>query len=150
VSSRRSGRKGRRDADHATHQRVVEALAAASRAQDRDGVRGLLDGTATLWVDATGSDEATPGVVEGADETARALCRVLRPGEGTDVVVRSVNGVAGLVVRHHGRVTGVVSVAVRSGRVATAWAVLSPAKLRAWNRGDQGPGVAATGGDTAV
>ena len=64
----------------------------------------------------------------------RALCRVLRPGPGVEVAARSVNGVAGLVVRQGGVVTGVVSVAVRSGRVAEAWVVLSPSKLERWNR----------------
>ncbi|MGN6238631.1 MAG: hypothetical protein ACTHNI_02715 [Cellulosimicrobium cellulans] len=124
----------RREADRAAHDRVVEALLRATAAGDRDAVRGLLDPAATLWVDAAGSAAATPGVVEGADETARALCRVLRPGPGVEVAARSVNGVAGLVVRQDGVVTGVVSVAVRSGRVAEAWVVLSPSKLERWNR----------------
>jgi len=124
----------RREADRAAHDRVVEALLRATAAGDRDAVRGLLDPTVTLWVDAAGSAAATPGMVEGVDETARALCRVLRPGPGVEVAARSVNGVAGLVVRHEGVVTGVVSVAVRSGRVAEAWVVLSPSKLERWNR----------------
>lgn len=124
----------RREVDRAAHDRVVEALLRATAAGDRDAVRGLLDPAAILWVDAAGSAAATPGVVEGVDETARALCRVLRPGPGVEVAARSVNGVAGLVVRHEGVVTGVVSVAVRSGRVAEAWVVLSPSKLERWNR----------------
>lgn len=124
----------RLEADRAAHDRVVEALLRATAAGDRDAVRGLLDPTATLWVDAAGSAAATPGVVEGVDETARALCRVLRPGPDVEVAARSVNGVAGLVVRQDGVVTGVVSVAVRSGRVAEAWVVLSPSKLERWNR----------------
>ncbi|UKJ64824.1 hypothetical protein H1Q78_05415 [Cellulosimicrobium cellulans] len=124
----------RLEADRTAHDRVVEALLRATADGDRDAVRGLLDPTATLWVDAAGSAAATPGVVEGVDETARALCRVLRPGPGVEVAARSVNGVAGLVVRQDGVVTGVVSVAVRSGRVAEAWVVLSPSKLERWNR----------------
>jgi len=124
----------RRHADRAAHDRVVEALLRATATGDRDVVRGLLDPTVTLWVDAAGSTAATPGVVEGVDETALALCRVLRPGPGVEVAARSVNGVAGLVVRQDGVVTGVVSVAVRSGRVAEAWVVLSPSKLERWNR----------------
>ena len=130
----RDSAAARLEADRAAHDRVVEALLRATADGDRDAVRGLLDPTATLWVDAAGSAAATPGVVEGVDETARAMCRVLRPGPGVEVTARSVNGVAGLVVRQDGVVTGVVSVAVRSGRVAEAWVVLSPSKLERWNR----------------
>ncbi len=97
-------------------------------------MRALVEPAATLWVDAAGSDDATPGFAEGGDETARALCRVLRPGPGVVVAVRSVNGADGLVVRQDGVVTGVVSVAVRSDRVCEAWVVLSPSKLARWNR----------------
>ncbi|WP_204541724.1 hypothetical protein [Cellulosimicrobium cellulans] len=97
-------------------------------------MRALVEPDATLWVDAAGSDDATPGVVEGGDETARALCQVLRPGPGVEVAVCSVNGADGLVVRHEAVVTGVVSVTVRSARVREAWVVLSPYKLERWNR----------------
>ncbi|QJW36762.1 hypothetical protein [Cellulosimicrobium protaetiae] len=131
----RNGRaRARRDRDRAAHARVVAALRRAAGAGDRDAVRALVEPAATLWVDAAGSAAATPGVVEGADETARALSRILHPGPGVEVVVCSVNGLDGLVVRHDGVVTGVVSVAVRSERVSEAWVVLSPPKLERWNR----------------
>lgn len=134
MSPRRSGRRGRRDTDGSAHDRLVGLLHRASLDADRDAVRALLDPRVTMWVDAAGSADATPGVVEGVDETARALCRVLRAGPGVQVAVCSVNGVAGLSVRHDGVVTGVVSLSVRAGRVVKAWVVLSPAKLEGWNR----------------
>ncbi|MFB8228541.1 hypothetical protein [Cellulosimicrobium sp. NPDC055967] len=131
--SQREGSRGPGRAG-AQHGRVVAALRRATGEGDRDAVRALVEPAAILWVDAAGSDDATPGVTEGGDETTRALCRVLRPGPGVEVAVRSVNGADGLVVRHDGVVTGVVSVAVRSDRVSEAWVVLSPSKLERWNR----------------
>lgn len=134
MSPRRDGGDRRRDTDGTAHDRLVDALRRAALDADRGSVRALLAPGVTMWVDAAGSTDATPGVVEGADETARALCRVLRPGPGVEVVARSVNGVAGLVVRQGRVVTGVVSLSARSGQVAKVWVVLSPAKLQTWNR----------------
>lgn len=134
MSPRTSGGRGRRDTDRTAHDRLVGVLHRATRDGDRDAVRALLDPRVTMWVDAAGSADATPGVVEGVDETARALSRVLRHGPGVEVEVCSVNGVAGLTVRHEGTVTGVVSVSAASGRVTKVWVVLSPGKLRGWNR----------------
>ena len=133
MRSRPGGGTGRRDSDREAHDRLVGTLLRASLETGQDGVRALLDPDVTLWVDAAGSAEATPGVVEGVDDTARALCRVLRAGPGVDVAVGSVNGRAGLVLRHDGVVTGVLSVAVRSDRITAVWMVLSPAKLQGWN-----------------
>jgi hypothetical protein len=134
VRSRPGRGTGRRDTDRAAHDRLVGALHRAFLHPDPAHLRAVLDPGVTLWVDAAGSTEATPGVVEGVDDTARALCRILRARPGVDVAVGSVNGRAGLVVRHDGVVTGVLSVAVRSDRVTKAWLVLSPAKLQGWNR----------------
>lgn len=128
-------RRGRSVGRALAHDRVLSALRRAVLDGDVARVRALLAPAVVLLVDAVGSAYGDGlGAVEGSDDAARHLVRILAAGPGVRVAVQSVNGAGALVVRHDDVVTGVVSVAVRAGRVTHAWAVLSPDKLRAWNR----------------
>lgn len=114
------------------HDRVARALVVAAARRDAGGVRRLIASTAVLTVDSGGRAPAPTPVLSGGDEvTAYLIGAFFDPA--VQLVVETVNGLPGIVVRDRGTVAGVLVIAVRFGTVQQGWLVTNPDKLRHWN-----------------
>ncbi len=128
-------RDARRRRVHARRtDKAVRALVGAAYSANAVRIAGLLNDRATLTIDA-GAPAATPSMprVPGAAATALELLALLDTFPDRTLVQCEVNGTAGIVVRSHDRVVGVVSIAMRGSTIAQLWAVTNPDKLEHWN-----------------
>ena len=114
---------------------AVRALIDASGSANAARIAALLSDSATLTVDA-GTHAATPSIppVRGPVATAQELLALFETFPDRMLIVREVNGTAGIVVQSHDRVVGIVSIAMRGSRITQIWAVTNPDKLAHWNR----------------
>lgn len=116
------------------HDLVVRRFAEACR---RGDITAL---TAVLGVEVVGTCDAG-GLVPGPDEPLHGQAEVARlvmtlcGQTGVDLAVESVNGRAGLVLRHGSRAVAVIGTETAGCVIATLWIVLNPAKLGDWHRG---------------
>ena len=69
-----------------------------------------------------------------AAATALELLSLLDTFPDRMLVQHEVNGAAGIVIRSHDRVVGVISIAMRASTITQIWAVVNPDKLAHWNR----------------
>ncbi|MFJ2741126.1 RNA polymerase sigma factor SigJ [Streptomyces sp. NPDC087440] len=132
-----SGRKRVRDAQGAVvvarQDETVRRIKAAWEAKDVAGLVGLLDPDAVLTADGGGLVGTVLHPVEGASRIAAYMVAIADRAPGLELLVRSVNGVAGLVAARDGVVMTVASFeAGADGRIVRIWAVRNPEKLRAW------------------
>jgi hypothetical protein len=109
---------------------VVHRFATAWSVGRVGALRGMLTSDAFLVCDGGGKVEAALDPARGADAVARCVTELLSPGAA--VSVEAVNGQAGVVLRRAGSVVAVVSLKVTGTKVAGAWIVLNPDKLRHW------------------
>lgn len=109
---------------------LIDAAGAVSAAR----IASLLSESATLTIDS-GAPVATPSVrpVSGPVATALELLALLDTFPDRMLIEHEVNGTAGIIVRSHDRVVGVISVAMGASRVTQLWAVTNPDKLEHWN-----------------
>jgi RNA polymerase sigma-70 factor (ECF subfamily) len=98
---------------------------------DVAAVRAALDTEAVAVCD---SGVALPGTIHGAEDVAELVAGLLCGRPDTELTIESVNGRAGLALRHAGRAIAVVGVGVVHAKVTDLWIVLNPAKLRGWHR----------------
>lgn len=129
----------RRDARRRTvHNRraagAVRALIDAADAASAPRIAGLLSESATLTIDAGAHTPTSAAPVPGAAATALELLSLLDGFPDRMLVQHEVNGAAGIVIRSHDRVVGVISVALRRSTVTQIWVVANPDKLAHWNR----------------
>lgn len=95
--------------------------------------------TAVLGVEVVGTCDAG-GLVPSPDEPLHGQAEVARlvttlcGQAGVDLAVESVNGRAGLVLRHGSRAVAVIGAETAGYEIATLWIVLNPAKLGDWHR----------------
>lgn len=122
----------RRENPDPAHRRIVEAFRDACAAGDLEALVGVLDPAATSRSDGGGKVRAALNPIVGADRVARFVLGGLSKWSHLTVAEAEVSGLPGLVFRDSGAVSGVVSFAVRDGRVADVWVVLNPDKLRQW------------------
>ena len=115
------------------HRELLLALLAGCMAQDTARVRATLHPDVTVTIDGGGKVSAEPSPARGGAPAARLLIRVITDNPAVAVTEHSVNGQAGLVLRHGARVVGVLSVSVRAGSIRDVWIVLNPDKLWHWN-----------------
>ena len=113
---------------------AVRALREAADSADASAIAALLSQNATLTIDSgantvTSQASATPG----PSGIARELLSLLDAFPETTLSQRQVNGEAGIVIGSHGRVVGVLAIAVRAGRIIRIWAIVNPDKLTHWN-----------------
>jgi len=120
-------RRIRDAADEATIRELTRAMAG----NDERRVHGLLHRSATVVVDGGGRvpAECLPG---GRSAPSADLVALMTTG--TTATLASINGVPGITLVRDGRVAGVITAEVRSGRLLTVWVVCNPEKLRHWNR----------------
>ncbi|MDX3352589.1 RNA polymerase subunit sigma [Streptomyces sp. ME01-24h] len=134
------GRAGRtvracrsRPATGAEHDAVVRAVRAACLRSDVARLSSLMRPDATAFFDGGGKLRALVRPVCGAEPVARSLLVLLGHQQRVSLCLHSVNGRTGVVARYRGQVVAVVGLDVADRRVAQAWIVLNPAKLRPWN-----------------
>ena len=113
------------------HDRVVRALVDAATSHDERGLRRLLHRGVTVTVDGGGMVPAPDAALSGSEAGAYLAAALTAPS--AVVCAESVNGMLGLVLRRGGRVTGVLAVDTRGGRVFEAWLVINPCKLSHWS-----------------
>jgi hypothetical protein len=104
---------------------VVDAFLAAARAGDFDGLLRVLDPECVLRVDA-GPHSQT---VRGGDEVAGQAVRFSSPTQVEEDVL--VNGAAGVLVGHGGRVRSLTAFTVVEGRITAMDILADPERLAA-------------------
>ncbi|MEU8613401.1 siderophore-interacting protein [Actinoplanes sp. NPDC048791] len=111
---------------------VVHRLAAACRTGDAEAIEAALSPAAVAVCDSGGRVPAPLLPLVGAGEVTWLLQTLLPE---TDLMVQSVNGGSGLVLRRSGRALAVIAVTCDQDHVTALWVVLNPNKLRGWNSG---------------
>ncbi|MDX2401126.1 sigma-70 family RNA polymerase sigma factor family protein [Microbacterium algeriense] len=101
-------------------------------AKDDEAIRALLHRSVTLVVDSGGHANTASIPLTGRSAAASELMALMTPGTAT--ATTSINSVPGITLTRDGRVVGVISADVRSGRLSNVWVVCNPEKLRHWNR----------------
>ncbi|MFD0502155.1 RNA polymerase sigma factor SigJ [Streptomyces chiangmaiensis] len=122
-------RKPRFNVDPEAHREVVDAFAEAAHTGDIDKLVRLLDPEALLTTDGGGVVRAVLEPLRGADEIARFFARGARFAPDREFRAISVNGGPALLMVDDGRVSAVVALGIREGRVTTIDAVRNPHKF---------------------
>jgi RNA polymerase sigma-70 factor, ECF subfamily len=122
-------RQPRFDVDPGDHREVVEAFARAAGSGDLDGLMGVLDPHAVLTADGGGIAQAAPAPIRGAREIAAFLTRVAATVPTLTSRPSSVNGRPALMFFEQGRITTVLALGIRDGRITTIDAVRNPDKF---------------------
>jgi RNA polymerase sigma-70 factor (ECF subfamily) len=117
------------------HDQVIRRFAEACRRGDVTALAAVLDVDAVATCDSGGLVPGPDEPVHGAAEVARLVMTSLRGEAGAELTVESVNGRAGLALRHASRAVAVVGAETAGSRITTLWIVLNPAKLSGWHRG---------------
>ena len=115
-------------------ERAARALIVATTTADAAALGRLLHPDVCATVDGGGQVPAPDAPLRGCGAVGRYLIDVLGDDD-VDVVVESVNGMPGIVLRREGVVVGVLVLQVRASRVHEVFMVANPDKLSSWNRG---------------
>ncbi|MEV5597444.1 RNA polymerase sigma factor SigJ [Streptomyces sp. NPDC052496] len=134
ASARRRAGAARAPATATGQADVVRRVKEAWEVKDIAALVGLLDPAAVLTADGGGLAGAVLHPVEGGARIAQYMAAVAGKAPGLELLVRSVNGVPGLVARRAGVVLTVAAFDIRDGRVIRIWVVRNPEKLRPWAR----------------
>ncbi|MEV7730424.1 RNA polymerase sigma factor SigJ [Streptomyces sp. NPDC087917] len=133
-SARRRVRAARAPVTPAGRQaRVMRDFKRAWEARDIAALVGLLDPDATMVSDGGGLVGAALRPVTGAGEIARYMVAIADRAPGMTLLVRSVNGRAGLVAQRAGVTVTVAAFGLTDGLVTHIWAVRNPEKLQPWS-----------------
>lgn len=123
-------RRPRFDVSPEEHARLLTEFMHATSAGDVDGLVSLLASDAVLTTDGGGVVAAARNPIEGADRIARWFFGVMaKAPAGFAVEPGPVNGLPGLVMRVPGGIYGVMSIAVRDGKIQNVYIQVNPAKL---------------------
>lgn len=122
-------RKPRFDVDSESHREVVGAFADAARSGDFEGLLRVLDPDAVFTTDGGGVVRSLLEPIRGAREIAAFLAAGARRAPDRLFRVTSVNGNPALLMVEAGRVTTVLALGIRDGRVATIDAIRNPHKF---------------------
>ncbi|WP_406059830.1 RNA polymerase sigma factor SigJ [Streptomyces sp. NBC_01077] len=112
--------------------RVIRDFKQAWEAQDIAALVGLLNPDATVVVDGGGLVGAALRPITGAGEIARYIVAIGDMAPGMKLLVRSVNGRAGLVAQRAGTTVTVAAFGLEGDRITHIWAVRNPEKLQPW------------------
>ncbi|MCX5052484.1 RNA polymerase subunit sigma [Streptomyces sp. NBC_00474] len=116
------------------HDAVAHAVRRACVTEDGELLASLLCPDVTAFFDGGGKVRALTGPVHGTEPVAGSLLTLLARRPRTSLTTHSVNGRTGLVARYGHQVAAVISLDVAGDRVAQAWVMLNPDKLRSWNQ----------------
>ena len=123
-----------REASPERHSAVVREFWAACEGGDLTALLRLLDPDVVTLVDGGGKVRAALKPIRGADNVSRFLLGSLAKQGELSAHLETVSTRTGLVFRQHGVVAGVLSFEVKNDLITDLWFVLSPDKLRSWNR----------------
>jgi RNA polymerase sigma-70 factor (ECF subfamily) len=132
-------RQPRFDVDPQAHREVVAAFGRATTAGDLEGLLSLLDPAAVLTSDGGGVVRAAPRPIHGAVEIARFLAGIGADRPELTIRPSTVNGSPALLVFDAGRISSVLALGIRDGRITTIDAIRNPDKfhgLRSLTAGD--------------
>ena len=107
--------------------RVVDAFLAASRSGDFNALVALLDPDIVLRADAAG----VPIQIQGASAVATKALAYSRNARFAQPAL--VNGVVGVIVAPHGRLSAVLDFKIRDARIAEFDVITDPVRLRQLN-----------------
>ncbi|MGY1763385.1 RNA polymerase sigma factor SigJ [Geodermatophilus sp. SYSU D00779] len=121
-------RQPRFDVDPEVHREVVAAFGRATASGDIGGLLGLLDPDAVMTSDGGGVARALPRPVHGARQIAEFLAGIgTRPG--LTMRPSAVNGGPALLVFEQRRLSSVLVLGIRDGRITTIDAIRNPHKF---------------------
>ncbi|HYX94655.1 MAG TPA: RNA polymerase sigma factor SigJ [Geodermatophilus sp.] len=122
-------RQPRFDVDPAVHREVVAAFSRATASGDIEGLLGLLDPDAVLTSDGGGVARALPRPVHGARAIAEFLAGIGASRPGLTMRPSAVNGSPAVLVFEQGRLSSVLALGIRGGRITTIDSVRNPHKF---------------------
>lgn len=117
-----------------THHRAVEDLRSSLVDRDRHRVAALLDSNVALMIEGGGPTADGRRVLMGARDVTEMLLHGTTDEPGLEVLVRSVNSQAGLLVMRGAQTVATILVDYSAGLVSTVWVRLHPPTLRHGNR----------------
>ena len=120
-------RQPRFDVDPEAHREVVTAFSRAASSGDVEGLLDLLAPDAVLVSDGGGVVRALPRPVHGAREIATFIAGLA--GQRLAMRPSAVNGSPALLLFEEGRLSTVLALGIRDGRIATLDAVRNPQKF---------------------
>jgi RNA polymerase sigma-70 factor, ECF subfamily len=122
-------RQPRFDVDPEVHREVVAAFGRATASGDIEGLVGLLDPDAVLTSDGGGVARALPRPIHGALEIAEFLAGIGVSRLGLTMQPSAVNGSPALLVFEQRRLSSVLALGIRGGRITTIDAIRNPHKF---------------------
>jgi RNA polymerase sigma-70 factor, ECF subfamily len=122
-------RQPRFDVDPEAHREIVAAFGRATASGDLEGLLSLLDPTAVLISDGGGVAQAFPRPIRGAQKIARFLAGIGASGLGLTMQPSAVNGSPALLIFEQRRISSVLALGIRDGRITTIDAIRNPHKF---------------------
>ena len=122
-------RQPRFDVDPEVHREVVAAFSRATASGDIEGLLGLLDPDAVLTSDGGGVARALPRPIHGAREIAEFLAGIGVSRLGLTMQPSAVNGSPAVLVFEQRRLSSVLALGIRGGRITTIDAIRNPHKF---------------------
>jgi RNA polymerase sigma-70 factor (ECF subfamily) len=122
-------RQPRFDVDPQAHRAVVAALGRALASGDLTGLLGVLDPDAVLTSDGGGLVQAVPEPIHGALEIAQFLAGIGASRPGLTMRSSAVNTTPALLIFEQGRLSSVLALGIRDGRISTVDAIRNPHKF---------------------
>ncbi|MET9760425.1 RNA polymerase sigma factor SigJ [Streptomyces sp. NPDC006372] len=131
---RRLSAERREPVDTAQHRRLLEAFVAAARHGDVDALENVLSADVVAYADGNGMRGVARLEIAGAGRVARvtAFARKFFPGAEYGIV--EANGRPSVLLVQDGRAVALVSVTVGPDGIDGLYWVLTPEKLRAYER----------------
>jgi RNA polymerase sigma-70 factor, ECF subfamily len=109
--------------------RVINAFIAACSTGEITALLPLLDPAVIGWADVGRMLSSVNEPTVGAHKVAEGLMRFFRPGSGTTLEARIVNGEPGIIAVRNGAVFAVLALTVQQGLITRLYAQADPRKL---------------------
>lgn len=115
--------------DPKEQRRVIDAFIAACSTGDVTALLPLLDPSVMGWADVGGMLPSVSKPTIGSKSVAEGVLRFFRPGSGTTLVARAVNGEPGIIALRNGAVFAVLALTLKQGLITRLYAQADPRKL---------------------
>jgi RNA polymerase sigma-70 factor (ECF subfamily) len=109
--------------------RVIDAFIAACSTGEMSALLPLLDPQVVGWADVGRMLPSVSQPTVGAQQVAEGVMRFFRPGSGTTLEARIVNGEPGMIAMRNGAVFSVLALTVKQGLITRLYAQADPRKL---------------------
>jgi len=123
-------RRPRFETDAGEAERITVAFLQACSSGDVNGLVQLLAADAVAYSDGGGKATAARVPIEGAERIAHFFVAIVKKvPAGVELRGVRVNGRPGVMTLHDGRVTSVLTLDIRDGRIASCFVIVNPDKL---------------------